>query len=91
MPAWSPTVPLMLASSREAVNSNFKAVGLTRLRITPESTASEADLLQLSRRRFYLTKLKAIVAYINYIGMWFYSLIVLLMMPWYYGAGMSNP
>ena len=32
-------------SSREAVNSNFKVIGLTRLGIKPESTAHEADAL----------------------------------------------
>ena len=31
------------ASSREAVNTNFKVIGLTRLGIKPKSTASEAD------------------------------------------------
>ena len=32
-------------SSREAVNTNFKVIGLTRLGIKPESTAQEADAL----------------------------------------------
>ena len=36
---------LNVKSSREAVNSNFKAIGLTRLGIKPESTAQEADAL----------------------------------------------
>ena len=36
---------LNVKSSREAVNSNFKVIGLTRLRIKPESTAQEADAL----------------------------------------------
>ena len=34
---------LNVKSSREAVNSNFKVIGLTRLGIKPESTAQEAD------------------------------------------------
>ena len=39
------TVPLMLSVKQEAVNTNFKVIGLTRLRIKPKSTALEADAL----------------------------------------------
>ena len=38
-------VPLMLSVKQEAVNTNFKVIGLTRLGIEPESTAPEADAL----------------------------------------------
>ena len=33
----------MLSVKREAVNTNFKVIGQTRLGIKPESTALEAD------------------------------------------------
>ena len=36
----------MRASSRKAVNSNFKVVDLTRLGIKPKSTAADTTLLQ---------------------------------------------
>ena len=42
--ACSPSVHLMLRS-REAVNTNFKVIGLTRLGIKPMSTAAEAYAL----------------------------------------------
>ena len=35
----------MLSVSREAVNTNFKVIGLTRLGIKPKSTAQEIDAL----------------------------------------------
>ena len=34
---------LMLSVKQEAVNTNFKVIGLTRLGIKPESTAQETD------------------------------------------------
>ena len=39
------TVPLTLSVKQEAVNTNIKVIGLTRLGIKPESTAAEADAL----------------------------------------------
>ena len=62
LPACSPHCSLKCwASSREAVNTNFKFIGLTWLGIEPESTApvysSEADAASTrpssSERRFY--------------------------------------
>ena len=35
----------MLSVKKEAVNTNFKIIGLTRLGIKPKSTAPEADAL----------------------------------------------
>ena len=37
------TLPLMQSVKQEAANTNFKVIGLTRPRIKPESTASDAD------------------------------------------------
>ena len=45
LPACSSHGHLMLSFSREAVNINFKVIGLTRLGIKPKSTAPEADVL----------------------------------------------
>ena len=39
------TVSSMLNVKQEAVNTNFKVIGLTRLGIKPESTAHETDAL----------------------------------------------
>ena len=39
------TVPLILNVKQEAVTTNFKIIGVTRLEITPESTPSEAEAL----------------------------------------------
>ena len=36
----------------EAVNTNFKGDGLTRLEIKPESTAPEADTLRIRQAGF---------------------------------------
>ena len=44
LPACSLHCPFML-SVKEAVNTNFKIIGLTRLGIIPEYTAPEADAL----------------------------------------------
>ena len=35
----------MLSVKQEAVNTNFKVIGLTRVAITPDSTAPEAGAL----------------------------------------------
>ena len=37
----------MLRSSREAVNTIFEVIGLTQLRIKPETTVQETDALPL--------------------------------------------
>ena len=47
LPACSPDCPFNAERqlSREAVNTNFKVIGLTRLGIKAKSTALEADVL----------------------------------------------
>ena len=45
LPTCSPHCTLMLSIKREAANTNFKVIGLTRLAIKPKSTALEADAL----------------------------------------------
>ena len=56
------TVPLMLSVKQVAVNTNFKAIGLTRLGIKLKSTVSGADALTTRPSEpLYLVKKLAIV------------------------------